>query len=516
MSGHLNFMEGTSYDVSPLTRLQMVAASCFFGEPQYYRNDPSKPLPSYKRRSNHSIPLRDNEIEYLRNVLNAQDPREWRSMTPQQVVEKTIDEALAFDAEKTLGLAVELRSKHNIRTTPQVIAVRAANNKNLKGSGLVRKYNSQILTRADEAAVQLAYQLSAFGKPIPNSLKRSWKDFIEKQNEFALAKYKNAGKASNMFDVVNLVHAKSPAVEKLMSGNLVLKDDNVTWESLRSSGASWKKCIPVMGHMALLRNLRNFLKDAVDPQLWLNKLIETAENGRQLPFRYYSAYKAIQQYSNDTIDDALEECLRRSLVNLPRLSGKSVVATDNSGSAHGAFTSQYGKTKIAEIGNLMGLLTSFISESADLYVFGDNLLQFNFDKEKNILKELEKMNQLGLSAGGNTEHGVWLMFDKLIANKEHVDNIFVYSDMQAGHGGLYGDDANEYRQYMWNNSIHIDVPKLVKTYRNKVNPDVRVFLVQIAGYEDTLLPEYYDKTYIIGGWSDRIFHFAKAMEEFNV
>ena len=38
VSGHLNYMAGVSYDVSsPITRLRLAAATCFFGEPMYYQ-----------------------------------------------------------------------------------------------------------------------------------------------------------------------------------------------------------------------------------------------------------------------------------------------------------------------------------------------------------------------------------------------------------------------------------------------------------------------------------------------
>jgi hypothetical protein len=82
--------------------------------------------------------------------------------------------------------------------------------------------------------------------------------------------------------------------------------------------------------------------------------------------------------------------------------------------------------------------------------------------------------------------------------------------MQAGHGGLYGVDSRQYKNFIWS-SNRIDVSLLINEYRAKVNPNVNVFLVQIAGYEDTLLPEFYKRTYIIGGWSGSIFKFAKRM-----
>jgi hypothetical protein len=51
----------------------------------------------------------------------------------------------------------------------------------------------------------------------------------------------------------------------------------------------------------------------------------------------------------------------------------------------------------------------------------------------------------------------------------------------------------------------------VTRYRAEVNPRVRVFLVQIAGHQDTLVPELYDRTYILGGWGEGLLRFAAEM-----
>jgi hypothetical protein len=48
-----------------------------------------------------------------------------------------------------------------------------------------------------------------------------------------------------------------------------------------------------------------------------------------------------------------------------------------------------------------------------------------------------------------------------------------------------------------------------------VNPQVKVFLVQIAGYKDTLVPEFYERTYILGGWGEGLLRFAEAMSRFE-
>jgi hypothetical protein len=515
---HANFMGGPSYDISsPLLRLICMSASSFFGEPSYYKGD----APKFKKgRGGHAARMLNNkQRDYLRKLLNAIDDNEWRNMSPRSAMEKAIDEALDHDPAATLRWATTLRRDEYIRTTPQVILVRAAQHPKVRGTQMIRTFAPAIIARADEPATQLAYLLDAYGKPIPNALKRAWSDYLIKCNDYQLAKYRMENRVVKTVDVANLAFGfggknQDGAVGKLLRGELTLGNENKTWESIISAGGKWEEAIEVMGHMALLRNLRNFLQKKVPPELWLKKLVNTAERGKQLPFRYLSAFDAVKNIAPGFVLDTIEECLEISVGNLPTLNGRSLVLTDNSGSAHGCPVSEMSTMSVAQIGNLMGVLTGKISDEGMLGVFGDRLKEFQIRKRASIMDQTNEANRIGRGIGGATENGIWLALDQAIKHKEHWDNIFVYSDMQAGHGGLFGQDSHKYRNYLWKGGYgnrYIDVPKLIHEYRSKVNAKVNVFLVQIAGYEDTLLPEYYDRTYIIGGWSGSILKFAKRM-----
>ncbi len=511
---HLNWMGGNSFDISdPFLRLRLAASTCFFGEPQYYHDDDDNTA----RRVQYPSLLSSGQLDDLRETLQAIDPQEWRGMNPQQLMESAIDAALEADPEKTLQEAVRLRNEEHIRTTPQVILVRAANHKKVKGTGLVRKYAKQIMTRADEPSVCMAYQLAIYGKdkPIPNSLKRACADVLESCNEYNLAKYRMEDRVVKTVDVMNLVHPKSKAIEKLSKGEL--KTTDKTWEAMVSGKGStkenWTKALEVMGHMALLRNVRNLLKNGVEPKLFIKQLVEGAEEGKQLPFRYYSAYQAVAEAIRPVpgaIQDAIETCLMRSLKNLPEFPGKTMSLSDNSGSARGATTSKMGTMAVATIGNLTGVLAGMRSDEGYLGIFGDDLDVLTIRKNSSVFDQLDKAEKAASKMGGDTENGIWLFWDKAIKQKEHWDNVFVFSDMQAGHGGLYGVNPKDYQQYMINDN-HIDVAKLVSVYRDRVNPDVNVFLVQIDGYQDTLIPEFYTRTYILGGWGEGLLRFAAEM-----
>lgn len=513
---HLNWMAGKSYFIKdPVKSLRLAASSCFFGEPMYYHRDKND---KRKVKHNPSWRLTNEHVDYLGEMLNAIDKQEWRGLAPAELMEKAIDSALDFNPELTLQEAVRLRNEEQIRTTPQVILVRAANHKAVKGTGLVRKYSPDIILRADEPSVGLAYQLWRFGKPVPNSLKKAWKDAMEKFDEYQLAKYRLEGHEVKAVDIMNIVHPKGELFNKMAKGEL--KVTGKTWEAIISEKGStkenWIESLEVMGHMALLRNLRNLVEVKVEKELFTEKLVKGAKKGKQLPFRYYSAYQAIKDIASPVVLDAVEECLNQSLGNLPYFKGKVMSLCDNSGSARGATTSSMGKMMVATIGNLTGIITGMQSDEGYLGIFGDRLEVLPVRKKSSVFDQLNKAEKSGEGIGGGTENGIWLFWDKAIRNKEHWDTVFVYSDMQAGHGGLYGTDAKQYKDYQWMKGNCIDVPKLINRYRKEVNPDVMVYLVQIAGYQDTIIPEFYNKTFILGGWGEGLLRFAAEMSNISL
>lgn len=517
---HVNFMGGPSYDINnPILRLRTMAASCFFGEPQYYKDSGDKPIRRVKARHSHALDSR--KIRYLNKVLGTMGEYDWRGLSPQEGMERAIDEALDHDIEETLKVAADLRQQENMRVTPQVILVRAAMHDAVKGTDLISRYSGEIIRRADEPATQLAYWIATYGEngrrgktPIPSRLKRAWARALEGFNEYQLAKYRMENRAVKTVDVVSICHPSSDAVSKLVKGEL--KTSGKTWESVVSAEGStkesWEKSFEKMGHMALLRNLRNLAEKGVDLKKVAAKLIKGAPEGKQIPFRYFSAYKELEGKVAPDLLDAVEEAMEISIGNLPHFSGRVMSLVDNSGSAHGAGPSSWSKMTIAEIGNLTGVFTAKAADEGYVGVFGDRLETVPVRKKSSTFDLLQKVNKVGYEIGGGTEHGIWLFWDQAIRNKEHWDTVFVYSDMQAGHGGLFGTDEALYRDYRFPGSEHyIDVPKLIAEYRKRVNPNVNVFLVQIAGYEDSILPECYNRTYILGGWSPSVLNFADHM-----
>lgn len=506
---HENWMAGSGFSLSdPIHVLRVAATSCFFGEPMYYQAEGGKPI------VRKPVARPDSRCEPLERIVP-----DWHGSSPAEIIEGAIDKALDADPEKTLAFAAELRDVHHIRTTPQVLLVRAAHHARVRGTDLIRRYAPEIVTRADEPAVGLAYHLARYGKnaPIPNALKRAWARALAGFSEYELAKYQMRDREVKTVDVIALAHPKSAAVDKLCKGALKVKD---TWEAIISAEGStqesWTKALATMGHMALLRNLRNLVQAGVPHELFLSKLVAGAPTGKQLPFRYFSAHKALANAEIDvagSITDAVESCMTASLGNLPKFPGRAMFLCDNSGSAWGTTTSSLGKMHIAEIANLSGIIGGQLADEGYVGVFGDDLEIFAVRKRASVFDQFDKAVELGRGVGASTENGIWLFWHQAISERQHWDNVFVFSDMQAGHGGLYGKNPAAYREFACSDHRCIDVPKLVNAYRAKVNPNVNVYLIQVAGYPDTIMPEFYKRTYILGGWGEGLFKFAAAMSK---
>ena len=520
----VNYMGGTSYRINPMDTLRMVTASSIFGEPQYYRDGEFAPATIKDAVFHLDMLFRDYAVigDHFEN------------MTTTQVMEKVIDDALDFDYAATLEWAVKLRNEFNMRLNPQVIMVRAAMHRGRtkfteEHPGEFARINAKVMRRADEPASQLMYYLYWKGskKGIPSILKRSWASRLEQLNAYQVHKYKNSG--IGLIDVVRISHANSKVLDELMrTGDVKVDEKDMTWEMMRSDGQPWDKIFDsgVMGHMALLRNLRGIFSSIEDNDLCsrvIKDLKGGVAKGRQFPFRYYSAMNAInisEVSHRPQLKDALEECIDIACENMPKLKGKTMCLSDNSGSAWGAFTSEYGTVTVAVIDNLSSVITAYNSEEGYVGKFGDELAVYPVSRRNGVLSQAENISVTGSkNVGAATENGIWIFFRDAIDKKEHWDNIFIYSDMQAGHGGLYGTytGIEEYRSRGFaskDRPNYVDVAKLIDEYRRKVNPKVNVFCIQTAGYTNVAVPEYGYRTNIMYGWTGKEILFADEMIRF--
>lgn len=509
-----NFMGGNSFTLTPIQSLKIIAASSIFAEPQYYRDGLATP----KAISNYSTISKYD----IFSDMYGDSPK-----TAVEIFTAAIDKALSYNFQATLDLALELRTTYLMRLNPAIIYVRASLHPdrtafNEANPGYMKKIGKSIALRPDDITNQFDYYmfLSGSKKGLSSILKRTWAERLEEFSRYQLNKYKG----KSLIDLVRISHASNDDIAELMkTGTLKVLDTEQTWETLRSAGKTWSEILNTISipHMALLRNLRNIFTEISDRDV-AKTIIATlqggVEKGKQFPFRYWSAFKILHSsevHNKQLVLDGLEGCMDIAIGNMPKLSGRVMSLCDNSGSAHGALTSEYGSVTVAEIANLSALITGMQADEGYVGVFGDRLDTRSVSTRNGLLTQLEKSNHIGRGIGGSTEHGIWLFWEKAIKDKQHWDTVFIYSDMQAGHGGLYGEGSDYfgcvYEKRAYGRQNYIDVLALVEKYRKEVNPKVNIFSVQVAGYDNTVLPENLYRGAILGGWTGKEPVFADAI-----
>lgn len=513
-----NFMGGDSYKFNPIDTLKMIAASSIFGEPAYYRKDVRDGKFSWEK---------EFSDEFSKMIFA---PMDGKSTT--EVFTESIDAALDYDFEATLNLAAELRDTYNMRLNPQVIMVRAAVHPKReeftsKNPGKFAEIESKVMSRADEPMSQLAYYMflnNGNKNKVPTILKKSIAKKLSNLSRYEVNKYKNH--EIGMINAVRISHANSEVLNELMkSGSVKVDESESTWEQKKSAGASWKEILETtkLGHMALLRNLRNIFTEISDDAI-CNKVLEDLKagvlKGKQFPFRYYSAYKMIEEANINhkaKVLDALEECMDIAIDNMPKLKGKTMCLSDNSGSAWGAFNSEYGTTRIAEIDNLSSVLIAKCSEEGTVGKFGDELKKYDIKKRDGVLSQARKINETeGRDVGLSTEGGIWKFFKEAIDKKIFYDRIIIYSDMQCGTGGLYGTskDESEYLKAGFNvKGSYINVYKLILEYHKKVNAKCNFYCCQTAGYPNVLVPQNSYRCSMLTGWSSNQADYIYQLED---
>lgn len=542
-----NHMAGISYSmVNPLSTLKLISAGSIFGEPMYYHEGDNEAPVNFDsiyglgweddyRMSYYDDPYDDDPLPYAEHFRKMSE--DFRRLTASQVMERVIDDALSYSFEGTLKWAIELREKFLVRLNPQVIIVRASVHPNRKdftrrNPGKFQEYAQKVMTRGDDVIHQFEYWLATHGTKsgIPPILKRSWAENIGSMDSYSMSKYANAG--TGLINTVRVCHAKGPLVDTLMrEGRVPMPEGQNTWERLRASGMSWKEILETirLPHMALLRNLRGIFSEVEDPATLSNALDllkRGVKGGKQFPFRYYTAWKIFEDDKeswlwdaierlfpwHNKVQKALEDCINISCANLPELPGRCAFLTDNSGSAWGTHTSEHGSISMAEIGNLSSVIGAVRSEKGIVFTFGDTLRAIHTDPKAGVLEQARLVNSIGRECGMLTESGLYAFFRDAVCQKQHWDNIFIYSDMQAGSSRKFGINPRCFRKMgAYISSDRIDINEIVKEYRRKVNPKLNVVCIQTSGYTNSVMPEYGYRSSILCGWSGKELVFADAV-----
>ena len=411
-------------------------------------------------------------------------------------IQETIKAVILTDPKFVSNLAVFARREFNMRSVSHVLTAYLAHE--IQGKPYVRETVKGVSLRGDDVTEIMACYLSMFGKPIPNSLKKGINDVLQGLNEYTLAKYKGNGKAVKMRDLLCLCRPVPKNEEQSDMWKRLLNDEletPYTWETELSANGNnsetWEKLIDSgkAGYMALLRNLRNIL--TANPSN-VNTVLDVIQDpvrvrkSKQLPFRYLSAYKELANIGGSRVFDVLENAVKASIENMPRLEGATVIAVDTSGSMSSTISAK-STVKCHEIAMMLGLIANKICENSIFYTFDTGIQRWSVSHRTAVLETVIKT-----PCGGGTD--MFLPFAEMIKNNIKADRIIILSDNECN--------------ARWG---RIPVQTIADEYRRRTGHDLWVHAIDLQGYGTQQF--YGAKTNIIAGWSEKVLDFIKLAEQ---
>ncbi|MEU7282440.1 TROVE domain-containing protein [Streptomyces sp. NPDC045431] len=367
---------------------------------------------------------------------------------------RLVGELAVEDPVWTAGLLRWLRGEGTMRTAALVGAaayVRARLEAGAAEGPSNRSVIDSVLQRADEPGELLAHWFTAYGRNVPQPVKRGVADAVRRlYTSRSLLKYDTASTWFRFGDVLNLVHASPdpgkpwqgalfryavdrrhhperavpPASDHLLTAHRALMEMPVeerravvtgpggaerlaeagmTWEALAGwlhgpmDAAAWEAVIPAMGPMALLRNLRNFDEAGVSDEVAARvaaRLADPAEvaRSRQFPFRYLAAHR---HAPSPRWADALERALGHSLANVPSLPGRTLILVDRSDSMFWDTVSERSTLTRADAAAVFGAALAMRAEQADLVEFGWGSAAVPFERGEPVLDVMKRFRSMG-------------------------------------------------------------------------------------------------------------------------
>lgn len=394
--------------------------------------------------------------------------------------------------------AIYARTKAGMRSVSHLVAAELAHS--VKGAAWTKRFFDRVVHRADDVLEILACYIAAYERPIPNSLKKGLGAALARFDEYQLAKYRRDSAELKLVDAINLVHPPhSEPLRKLVRGELAPAE---TWETkLTQAGAkategasedevaelksaAWDELIASrkLGYFALLRNLRNILAQApqcVDAALAMLVDERLIAKSLVLPFRYLTALDAVKESNLPRAGDALvalSDAADKSLANVPRFDGRTLVALDCSGSMIG---------RPLQVGSLFAAVLAKANTSADIVLFSDDAKFITVNRRDSTLTIAREIAARAAAAGTNF-HAIFQVA------KAAYDRIVILSDMQ----GWIGHNAPT---------------ATFEAYKQRTGADPRVFSFDLAGYGTLQFPAR--NVYCLAGFSDKALQTMRFLEE---
>jgi 60 kDa SS-A/Ro ribonucleoprotein len=374
----------------------------------------------------------------------------------QEIADRISSLVAQVPAQVAADLAVEVRTKGKLRHVPLKVVREMARVETHKP--LVAETLARIIQRPDELSEFVSIYWKEKKQPLSNQVKKGLAKAFTKFDEYSLSKY-NRDNAIKLRDVLFLCHAKPKDGEqeklwkKLVGGycskcwkkeseHKSLRHPFVeakletadTWEVALSATKgqnkkeAWADLVKreKLGALALLRNLRNMTEEGVSDTL-IRQALKDCNPERVLPFRFITAAKHAPKFEPE-----LEQVMFKCLANRPKLTGKTVLVVDVSGSM-GAPLSSKSENNRLDTAAALAMLVRELSDNVSIYATAgsDGARQHKTElvpaRRGFALRDEIKRKAQTLGGGG-----IFLkqVMDYVAAHEDDVDRVIVISDSQ--------------------------------------------------------------------------------------
>lgn len=366
----------------------------------------------------------------------------------QSISDRIKDLVQKVPSDKVAAVMVEARQKMLLRHVPLSMACCLAEKRGLRADHV-----DAIVQRADEMSELVALWWKDGKRNLPKPVKKGLARAFLRFDEYQLAKYDRA-KSVRLRDVAFLCHVKAADNREAASRIARLVNRSFypssiqqrygliegyeplptpdTWEvGLSEKGAdkkqTWERLLSEnkLGGLALLRNLRNMHQAGVDLKM-IREGLRTMKVARILPFRFIAAARYAPQ-----LEPELEQAMFRCLEGIQKLSGKTALVIDTSGSMFDAKLSDKSDMDRFEAAAALAILAREICEKVNVYAF-NNTAHVVPPRRGFALRDALRAAGRGASYGG-------LAVEQ--ANKDGYDRIIVLTDGQWHTGGYSQGDA---------------------------------------------------------------------------
>ncbi|MFX3635891.1 MAG: TROVE domain-containing protein [Candidatus Pristimantibacillus sp.] len=255
--------------------------------------------------------------------------------------------------------------------------------------------------------------------------------------------------------------------------------------AIRPTKVVWETLLQQMPTFALLRHLNTLERAGVfenryNLEIAIGRLTDQTalQKAKILPFRFA---KAFQQIQHSALRDALRDSVEITFGNLPDIADKSAIFLDISGSMNGEYL---------QIGSVFALaLYKKTGGNSLFWLFDTEVEDARPSRRDSILTQAERIH-----TRGGTDTAAPIL--KLLAERRIVDQIIMITDEHQNSGSPFYEALLKYRKTM--------------------NPNVKVFIIDLAPYRYAMAPPQDHNIFYIYGWSDTVLSYiAQATKGYN-